>query len=101
MPQITETELLNTRFMDDDGNVLDPLTNPHVLMPHPQAHPNSGPCLICLVIGDGQPGYHPTELQMASFEEAEPACDAANARMGWTPQDVERVIVTSMGGGLA
>ena len=38
---------------------------------------------------------------MASFEEGERTCDAANSRLDWTPQDVERIIVTSMGGGLA
>ena len=85
--------------MDDHGNVLDPLTDPHVLMPHPQARRNPGPCLICIVMNDGQTGYHPIEIEMASFEEAERACDAANARMGWTQQ--ERIIVTSVGGGLA
>ena len=87
--------------MDDDGNVLDPQPTPDVLMPHPQASRNPDPCLLCIVMNAGHSGYHPTELEMASFEEAEQACNAFNAQLGWTPEDVERIIVASMGGGLA
>jgi len=38
---------------------------------------------------------------MASWDEAERACDAANARMGWTPEEVDRIILYSMAGGTA
>ena len=48
-----------------------------------------------------QSGYVSLDLEMPSFEEARAACDAVNARMDWTPEEADRIILASMGGGTA
>ena len=35
---------------------------------------------------------------MGSFDEAERACDAANARMGWTREETDRIILAPIAG---
>ncbi len=79
-------------------SVLDPAVTPFVLMPDPGVRVRGGPCQLWLVTM-GSFGYHPTELEMASFEEAERACDDANLAMGWSPEAADEVILASMGGG--
>ena len=71
-----------------------------VLMPDPKARDTADPCRIWIVTKGGQ-GYLPTEAMMANWEEAERACDAANSRMGWSREDVDRTILASMSGGTA
>ncbi len=93
-------DLDETMFIDEDGNLLDPAVTPFVLMPDPKARKAGGACQIWIVTEGGQ-GYLPTELMMENWEEAERACDAANSRMGWSPDDVDRIILASMSGGTA
>ena len=100
LQRITAGELDERRFMDDEGNILDPLVTPFVLMPDPGACGSGRPCRLWIVT-KGALGYCPTEVEMASWDEAERACDAANARMGWTPEEVDRIILYSMAGGTA
>ena len=100
MTRITTDELLEMIFVDDDGEVLDPETTPYVLMPHPGARPTSRPCELCIARKD-QSGYNPLDLEMPSFDEARAACDAVNAQMNWTPEEADRIILASMGGGTA
>ena len=50
---------------------------------------------------EGGQGYLPTEEEMENWEEAERACEAANFRMGWSREDVDRIILASMSGGTA
>ena len=100
MTRITTDKLLKLIFVDADGEVLDPKTTPYVLMPRPGAHRTSAPCELCIARRD-QSGYYPLDLEMPSFDEAEAACDAVNTRMDWTPEEVDRIILASMGGGTA
>ena len=93
-------DLDETRFVDEDGNLLDPAATPFVLMPDPKARDTPGPCRIWIVTKGGQ-GYLPTEATMENWEEAERACDAANSRMGWSREDVDWIILASMSGGTA
>lgn len=98
--RITAEELDERRFIDEDGNLLDPAETPFVLMPDPKAREAGGPCPLWIVTRGGQ-GYFPTEIEMENWNEAEKACDAANARMGWTRDEADRIILASMGGGTA
>ena len=52
-------------------------------------------------MNDAHGGYHPTQLEMATYDEADRACDAYNAQMGWTREQADRIILASMGGGEA
>ena len=101
MQRITASELLNARFIGEDGEVLEPDATPHILMPHPRANRTRGPCSLCIVMNDAHGGYHPTELEMATYDEADRACAAYNAQMGWTREEADRIILASMGGGEA
>ncbi len=99
MKRITADDLEEAVFIDDDGTVLDPATSPHVLMPDPK--PSQGqPCRLRLVIKN-ESGYRPTEMEMASSREAKEACDAFNLRMGFSPEEADRIILASMSGGTA
>ena len=95
---IAPEDLDEGRFIDDDGNLLDPAATPFVLMPDPKSRDRAGPCRLWIVIEGGQ-GYHPTELEMESWQEAERACDDANFRMGWSREEADRIILASMSGG--
>lgn len=97
---IAADDLDEARFIDEDGNLLDPAATPFVLMPDPKARDAGGACRIWIVTKGGQ-GYLPTEATMENWEEAEKACDAANSRMGWSREDVDRIILASMSGGTA
>ena len=100
MKRITAEELDEAIFIDDDGAVLDPAVTPYVLMPDPKPSGEDEPCQLWLVT-KGEFGYCPTELEMASHCEAQEACDAFNLRMGWSPEEADRIILASMGGGTA
>ena len=93
-------DLDESGFVDEDGNLLDPAATPFVPMPDPKARDTAGPCRIWIVTEGGQ-GYLPTEATMENWEEAQRACDAANSRMGRSPDDVGRIILASMIGGTA
>ena len=93
-------DLDETRFIDEDGNLLDPAATPFVVMPDPKARETAEPCQLWIVTKGGQ-GYLPTEVKMQNWGEAERACDAANSRMGWSREDVDRIILASMSGGTA
>ena len=88
------------RFIDGEGNVLDLAETPFVLMPDPKARDTAGPCALRIVTR-GRQGYFPTEVEIDGWEEADRACDAANAQMGWTPEEVDQIILPSMNGGTA
>lgn len=78
--------------------MLDPAITPHVLMPDPKPPEDDRPCRLRLIIKD-ECGYRPTEMEMASHREAREACDAFNLRMGFSPEDADRIILASMSGG--
>ena len=102
MVRIAAEDLDDCMFVDADGNVLDPAVTPYVLTPDPKVRRADGPCRLWIVTRD-DPGHLPleVEVEMEPFDEAERACDAANARMGWTREEADRVILASMGGGTA
>ena len=100
MVRITAEDLDDCMFVDADGNVLDPAITPYLLMPDPKVRETDRPCHLWIVTTDDV-GYLPSEAEIGSFHEAERACDAANARMGWTREEADRIILTSMGGGTA
>ena len=100
MVRITAEDLDDCMFVDADGNVLDPAFTPYVLMPDPKVRRTDSPCQLWIVTRDDT-GYLPSEVEMGSFDEAERACDAANARMGWTREEADRIIPASMRGGTA
>ena len=100
MKRITAEDLDETVFIDDDGTVLDPAVTPHVLMPDPKTPEQGQPCQLWLVTKD-ELGYCPTELEMASGRKAREACDAFNLRRGFSPEEADRIILASMGGGTA
>ena len=100
MVRITAEDLDDCMFVDADGNVLDPAITPYVLIPDPKVCETDRPCQLWIVTTDDA-GYLPSEVEMGSFDEAERACDAANARMGWTREEADRIILASMGGGTA
>ena len=100
MKRISAEELAAAVFLDHDGRVVDPETTPYVLMPHPMAPRDAAPCPLC-VVTEGDEGYVLLELEMDNREEAERACASVNAGMGWTEQDVDRIVFASMGGGSA
>ena len=52
-------------------------------------------------MNDAHGSYHPTQLEMAIYDEADRACDAYNAQIGWTREEADRIILASMGGGEA
>lgn len=58
LQRITAEELDERRFMDDEGNVLDPLVTPFVLMPDPGACGSGRPCRLWIVT-KGALGYLP------------------------------------------
>ena len=91
MVRIAAEDLDDCMFVDADGNVLDPAVTPYVLTPDPKVRRADGPGHLPLEV----------EVEMEPFDEAERACDAANARMGWTREEADRVILASMGGGTA
>ena len=80
--------------------VLDPAITHCVLMPDPKVRETNRPCQLRIVTRDDA-GYLPSDVEMGSYDEAERACDAANARMGWTRAEVDRIVLASMGGGTA
>ena len=41
-------------------------------------------------------GYHPAQLEMATYDEADRACAAYNAPMGWTREEADRIILASI-----
>ena len=100
MVRITAEQLGEITFLDNDDHVVDPDTTPYVLMPHPKQPRKGRPCEVCIVT-KGDLGYVLLDLELDSREEAERACRAVNARMGWTEEDVDRIILASMGGAIA
>ena len=87
-------------FVGTDWNVLDPAITPYVLMTDRNVPEIHRPCQLWTVTrGDG--GHLLSEAVMGSFDEAERTCDAANARMGGTREEVDRIMLASMGGGTA
>ena len=100
MVRITAEDLDDSMFVDADGNMLDPAITRYVLMPDPRVRETDRPCQLWIVTTDDV-GYLPSEVEMGSFDEAERACDAVNARMGWTREEADRIILASMGGGTA
>ena len=38
-------------------------------------------------------------METGNFDEVERVSDAVNARVGWTRDDADRIILTPMGGG--
>ena len=93
-------DLDESRFIDEDGNLLDPAATPFALMPAPKARDTPCPCRIWIVTKGGQ-GYRPTEATMENWEEAQGACDAANSRMEWSRNHAGRIILACMSGGTA
>ena len=71
-----------------DGSVLDPAATPLVLMPDSKMRRDGGPCRRWNVTED-------------SLDETEDAFDAANFRMGWSPEEADGMFLASMGGGTA
>ena len=100
MVRITAEDLDDYMFVDADGNMFDPALTVYVLMPDPKVRRTDDPCRLWIVTRDDV-GYLPSEVEMGSFDKAERACDAANARMGWTREEVDRIFLASMGGGAA
>ena len=100
MVRITAVDLDDCIFVDAGGNALDPAVTPYLLMPDPKVHDTDSPCQLWIVNRDDA-GYLPSEVEMRSFDEAERACDTANARMGWTREEADGIILASMGGGTA
>ena len=100
MVRITAEGLDDCMFVDVDGNVLHPAVTPYVLMHDPKVHDTDRPHQLWFVTRD-DPGYLPSKFQMESIIEAERACDVANARMGWTREEADRIVLASMGGGTA
>ena len=100
MRRVTAEDLDEAVFIADDGTVLDPAISPHVLMPDPKPPEEGRPCQLWLVIKD-ELGYRPTEMEMASGREAQEACDSFNLRMGFSPEEADRIILASMSGGTA
>ena len=98
MKRVTVEELCEFIFVDDDGTVLDPGVDAYVLTPDPKARRRGGPCHIWLVSG-GCAGDCPTGLEMESWKEAEEGCDAANAQLGRSPEEADRIILACMAGG--
>ena len=94
--RFTAEELCECSFIEEDGTLHDPGSNPYVPMPDPKVR--DGPCPIWIVPAEGL-GYFPTEVGIASWEEAEKACDAANIQIGWSLYKVDLIILASMGGG--
>ena len=95
MVRVTAEELDDGMFVDADGNVVDPAITPIVLMPDPKLRRTVGPWQLWIVTTD-EAGSLPSEEEMGSFYEAEEACDAANARMGWIREEAGRVILASI-----
>ena len=87
-------------LVDTNGNVLDPVITPYVLMPDPKVHETDRPRQLSIVTRHDA-GYLPSDVGMGSFDEAERTCDAANARMGWSREEVDRIVLPSRGGGTA
>ena len=100
MAKITAEDLDDCMIIDADGNVLEPTVTPYVLMHDTKVHDTDRPCQLWIVARDDS-GYLPSQVEMGSLDEAERACDAANARMGWTREEADRIILASMGGGTA
>ena len=100
MVRINAKDLDDCMFVDADGNVLDPAVTPYVLMADPKEFGTNDPCQLWIVTTDDA-GYLPAEVEMDNFDKAEKACDAANARLGWTREEADRIILASMGGGTA
>ena len=98
MVRITAEGLDDCMFVEVDGNVLDPAVTPYVL--DPKVHDTDRPRQLWIVTRD-DPGYLPSKVQMGSIIEAERACDAAYARMGWAREEADRIVLSSMGGGTA
>ena len=98
MVRITAEDLDDCMFVDSDGNVVDPAVTYYVFMPDPKVRQTDSPCQLWIVTRDGV-GYLPLKVDMGSFNEAERACDTANARMGWTREEADGIILASMGGG--
>ena len=98
--RITTEDLDDCMFVDADGHVLDPAITPYVLMSDPKVRETDRSCQLWIVTKDDA-GYLPSEVEMGNFEEAERACDALNARMGWTRDEADRIILTSTSGGTA
>ena len=98
MVRITAEDLDDCTFVD--GNVLDPAITSYVLMPDPKVRRTDDPCQLWNVTTNDV-GELPSEVEIASFDEAESVCDAANMRMGWTREEVDRITLASMGGGTA
>ena len=98
MKRVIAEELYECSFIEEDGTLYDPVSDPHELMPDPKVR--DGPRPIWIVPAKGL-GYFPTEMEMASREETEKTCDAANIRMGISLDEVDRIILASMGGGMS
>ena len=82
------------------GIVFDPAITPYLLMPARSVRDTDGPCWLWLVTRDDASNL-PSEAVMGSFDEVERTCDAANAVMGCTREEVNRIILASLGSGTA
>ena len=98
MARITAEDRDDCTFVD--GNVLDPAITSYVLMPDPKVRRTDDPCQLWNVTTDDF-GELPSEVEMASVDEAESVRDAANTRMGWTREEADRITLASIGGGTA
>lgn len=98
MVQNTVEDLDDCKFVDADGNVLAPAVTPYVLMPNAKVRQTDSPCQLWIVTRDDG-GYLPSEMEMGTFDEAERACDAADARMAWTREEAGGFVLALMGRG--
>ena len=100
MVPTTAEDLDNCMLVDADANVLAPAITPYVIMPDSKVRETDGPCQPWIVTRDDA-GYLPSEVDVGSFDEAERACDAADARMGSSREEAHRIILAPIAGGAA
>ena len=80
--------------------MLDHAATSFIPMPDPKAYREGGPCRLWLVTKNSVKCC-PTELEMASLNEAEGACDTGNREIGRSQEEADGVILASMGGASA